>query len=160
MDHEFLKEMREYSWNYFIAFANARLTTFRFYLVFCTILIAGLAALLSTNEKWLAISLGLLLSFLSFIYWKIDIRHKILIKRAEQALEYLEKNFPLPEGEKQPHVLQLFYSEAEREKSYRRFPKYFSPKAYFSYSTSVNLVFGIFGLGGIIVAIVLFIHGC
>jgi hypothetical protein len=159
MDREFLKEMREYSWNYFIAFANARLSTFRFYLAFCTILIAGLAALLSTNEKWLAVSLGFLLSFLSFIYWKVDVRHKALIKRAEQALEFLEKQFPLPEEDKQPHVLQLFYSEAEREKSYRRFPKYFSPKAYFSYSTSVNLVFGIFGLGGIIVAFVLIIHG-
>lgn len=158
MDREFLKEMREYVWNYFIAYAQARLTTFRFYLVFCTILIAGLAAIVATSEKWLAISLGLLLSFLSFIYWKIDIRHKDLIKQAEQALEYLEKNFPLPEGEKPPHVLQLFYSEAEREKSYRRFPKYFSPKAYFSYSTSVNLVFSIFGLGGIILAIVLIIR--
>jgi hypothetical protein len=88
----------------------------------------------------------------------VDVRHKELIKQAEQALEYLEKKFPLPKGEKQPHVLQLFYSETEREKSYRRFPKYFSPKAHFSYSTSVNLVFGIFGLGGIILATVLLIR--
>src|SRR4030042_5307441 len=102
MDREFLKEMREYSWNYFIAFAEARLSTFRFYLIFCTILIAGLAALLSTNQKWLAISLSLLLSFLSFIYWKVDIRHKLLIKHAERALEFLEKQFPIPEGEQQP----------------------------------------------------------
>ncbi|MGD0856362.1 MAG: hypothetical protein ABSA18_11220 [Dehalococcoidia bacterium] len=138
-----------------VDFAEARLSTFRFYLIFCTILIAGLAALLSTNQKWLAISLSLLLSFLSFIYWKVDVRHKLLIKYAEQALEFLEKQFPIPEGEKQPHVLQLFYSETEREKAYRRFPKYFSPKAYFSYSTSVNLVFGIFGLGGIVVAVIL-----
>jgi len=159
MDREFLKEMREYSWNYFVAFANARLSTFRFYLIFCTILIAAIAALLSTNETWLAVSLCFLLSFLSFIYWKVDVRHKILIKHAEKALEFLEKEFPLPEGENRPHVLQLFYSEAEREKSYRRFPKYFSPKAYFSYSTSVNLVFEIFGLGGIIAATVLIIHG-
>ena len=154
-----MKEMREYSWNYFIAFAEARLSTFRFYLVFCTILIAGLAALLNANEKWLAISLGLLLSFLSFIYWKVDVRHKALIRRAEQALAYLERYFPLPEGEKQPHVLQLFYSEAAREQSYRRFPKYFSPWAYFSYSTSVSLVFGIFGLCGIALAIFLIIRG-
>lgn len=158
MDREFLKEMREYSWNYFIAFANARLSTFRFYLVFCTILIAGIAALLSTKEKWLTISLCLLLSLLSFIYWKVDTRHKILIKHAEKALEFIEKEFPLPQEEKQPHVLQLFYSEAEREKSYQRFPKYFSPKAYFSYSTSVNLVFAIFGLGGIVAAMVLVIQ--
>jgi Ca2+/Na+ antiporter len=158
MEKEFYKEMREYAWNYFIAFAEARLSTFRFYLVFCTILIAGLAALLSTDVNWLAIPLSFLLSFLSFIYWKVDVRHKELIKQAEQALEYLEKKFPLPKGEKQPHVLQLFYSETEREKSYRRFPKYFSPKAHFSYSTSVNLVFGIFGLGGIILATVLLIR--
>ncbi len=157
MDREFLKEMREYAWNYFIAYAEARLSTFRFYLVFCTILIAGLAAILGTREKWFAVSLALLLSFLSFIYWKVDVRHKELIKHAEQALEFLEKKIPFSEGEKQPHVLQLFYSEAERSKSYRRFPKYFSPNAYFSYSTSVNLVFGAFGLGGIIVAIALII---
>jgi hypothetical protein len=159
MDQVFLKEMREYTWNYFIAFANARLSTFRFYLIFCTIAVAGIAALLNTNETWLAISLCLILSFLSFIYWKVDIRHKSLIKHAEEALVFLEKEFPLPEIENQPHVLQLFYSEAEREKKYRRFPKYFSPKAHFSYSTSVNLVFGTFGLGGIIVATALIIHG-
>ncbi len=158
MNQEFLKEMREYVWNYFIAYAQARLATFRFYLVFCTILIAGLAVLLGTSEKWFAIALGFLLSFLSFIYWKIDVRHKELIKQAERALEYLEKNFPLPKEEKQPHVLQLFYSETEREKAYRRFPRYFSPKAYFSYSTSVNLVFGVLGLGGIIAAIVIIIQ--
>lgn len=159
MDREFQKEMRDYAWNYFIAFADARLSTFRFYLAFCTILIAGIAALLSANEKWLAVCLGLLLSFLSFIYWKVDVRHKALIKQAEHALEYLEQQFPLPKDEKQPHVLQLFYSEAIREKSYRRFPKYFSHKAYFSYSTSVNLVFGIFGIVGLLVALVLLIHG-
>jgi Ca2+/Na+ antiporter len=159
MNREFQKEMREYAWNYFIAFAEARLSTFRFYLVFCTILIAGLATLLTTNEKWLAVSLGFMLAFLSFIYWKVDIRHKALIKQAEHALEYLEKQFPLPKDEKRPHVLQLFHGEAEREKSYRRFPKYFSPRAYFSYSTTVNIVFGIFGVGGVIVAIVLIIHG-
>jgi hypothetical protein len=158
MNQESLKEMREYVWNYFVAFAQARLTTFRFYLIFCTILIAGLAAIISTTEKWFAIVLGFLLSFLSFIYWKIDIRHKKLIKNAEQALEYLEKNFPIPKEEKQPHVLQLFYSEANREKSYRRFPRFFSPTAFFSYSTSVNLVFGVFGLGGLVLAIVLILQ--
>jgi hypothetical protein len=155
MDKEFLKEAREYAWNYYIAFAQARLATFRFYLVFCTILIAGLAAILATDEKWLAIFLGFLLSFLSFIYWKVDIRHKELIDHAEQALVYLEKKFPIPEGEKQPHILQLFHSEEERGKTYRRFPKYFSPKAYFTYTASVKLVFGIFGLSGVIIAIVL-----
>lgn len=84
-------------------------------------------------------------------------RHKQLIKYAEEALEYLEKKIPLPTGEQEPHVLQLFYRETERSKSYRRFPKFFSPTAYFSYSTSVNLVFGIFGLCGLTLAIVILV---
>lgn len=68
MDREILKDSREYVWNYFIAFAEARLSTFRFYLIFCTILIAGCAAVLSTDERWLAIPLGFLLfSFHSYI---------------------------------------------------------------------------------------------
>ena len=159
MNSQFLKYMREYTWNYFIAFAEARLATFRFYLVFCTILMAGIVAVFGADEKWLAASLGLVLSFLSFVYWKIDVRHKELVKRAEHALEYLEKRFPLPEGEEQPHVLQLFHSEAERERSYRRFPRYFGPKAHFSYSTCVNLVFRVFGLGGIVVAVVSIVGG-
>jgi hypothetical protein len=157
MDREFLKEMREYAWNYFIAYAEARLSTFRFYLAFCTILIAGFAAILSTSEKWLAGALALLLSFLSFIYWKVDIRHKDLIDHAIEALEYLERKLPIPAGEKQPHVLQLYYSEAERSKDYKRFPKSFSPNAYFSYSTSVNIVFLVFGVGGMITAIALLV---
>ncbi|PKO03797.1 MAG: hypothetical protein CVU43_01200 [Chloroflexi bacterium HGW-Chloroflexi-5] len=157
MDNQSVKEMRDYSWNYFIAFADARLSTFRFYLAFCTILIAGIAAIIVTSEKWLAISLAFLLSFLSFIYWKVDIRHKDLIKHAERALEYLEKKFPIPQDETQPHILQLFFSEAERSKTYKRFPKKFSVNAYFSYSTCVNLVFLVFGIGGIIASIILIV---
>ncbi|HEX7608604.1 MAG TPA: hypothetical protein VF370_04715 [Candidatus Cryosericum sp.] len=155
MDREFLKEMREYAWSYYIANSEARLATFRFYLTFCTILVAGLAAMVGTSEKWPAFFLALLLSFLSYIYWKVDLRHKALIGNAEQALEFLERSLPLPEAGKQPHVLQLFWSEAERSKSYRRFPKHFSPNAHFGYSTCVHLVFGVFGLGGITIAIVL-----
>jgi len=90
-----------------------------------------------------------------FIYWKIDTRHKDLIKHAERALEFLETQSPPPESQEWSPVLRLFHSEAEREKNYKRFPRYFSPKAYFSYSTSVNLVFAVFGLGGIVLAIVL-----
>lgn len=157
MDAQTIKEMREYSWNYFIAFADARLSTFRFYLAFCTILIAGIAAIIVTSEKWLAISLSLLLSFLSFIYWKVDVRHKELIKHAEEALEYLEKKIEIPEGESQPHVIQLFLSESVRSKTYKRFPKTFRFDAYFSYSTCVNIVFLLFGLGGIILSFVLLV---
>lgn len=85
-DETFLKEMREHIWNHFTISAEARLATFRFYLAFCTILLTGLALVYDSKEKWLAVSLSLLLSFLSFIYWKVDIRHKALINHAECAL--------------------------------------------------------------------------
>jgi len=153
MDQEFLKDTREYIWNYFIAHAEARLATFRFYLAFCTILVAGLIAILGTNKTWLASPFALLISFLSFIYWKVDVRHKDLIKHAEEALEYLEMKLPIPEIEPQSQVLQLFHSEAVRSKSYQRFPKHFRLNAYFSYSTCVNIVFLVFGLVGIVLAI-------
>jgi hypothetical protein len=158
MDQRLLTETREYVWKYFIAFAEARLTTFRFYLAFCTILITGIAVVIGTPERWLGSYLALLLSFLSFIYWKVDIRHKDLVSHAERALEFLEKNLDLPEELKQPHVLQLFYSEAERSNTYRRFPHHFSPQAHFSYATCVNMVFVVFGFGGIITAILLAVN--
>lgn len=147
------ESMRRYVWGYFKAYAEARLSTFRFYLIFCTILMAGIATIIGTNNKFFIIFLAILLSFLSFIYWKVDIRHKDLIDHSIEALEYIEKKIPLPNNDEEASVLRLFNSEAERSKSYLRFPKHIGVHSYFTYSTCVNIVFLVLGISGIVILI-------
>ena len=150
------KEMREYAWQYFIAHAEARLTTFRFYLVFCTILAAGMITIVRyAPDARTGVPFGLLLSFFSFVYWKVDVRHKQIIKHAEAALEHLEEMFPVEDSDRGPHVLKLFLGEKHRSAALKRFPKQFSPRAHFSYSTCVNMVFLVFGASGIVATLTL-----
>jgi len=50
--------LRQYAWDYFLAHAQARLATFRFYLFYCSFIMAGLLAVLSKgNVLWIGAAL-------------------------------------------------------------------------------------------------------
>jgi len=140
---------REYAWQYFLAHAQARLTTFRFYLTFCSIIATGLIAIVSqTKHAEFAAILAFILAILSFVFWKIDLRHKGLIKHAEFALKWLENETGLPDIDGQPHPLKIFCREENITSQLTRFPKEVSYRAFFSYSMCVNIIFALFGFGG------------
>lgn len=145
---------RQYAWDYFIAHAQARLATFRFYLFYCSVIMAGMfTALTKGNILWLGAILSFLLSFMSWIYLKVDIRHKQMINRAQEALMEIASMMDLPDQNAEPNKLKLFTREKYITSKMPRFPKVLTAKAHCSYSMSVKMVFytfiGIGIIGGI-----------
>ncbi len=150
--------LRKQAWDYFHMHSGQRLTTFNFYIVISSVITTGLVATFQKDYQLprLGIALGLLLSFFSFIFWKVDSRNRQLIKGAEEALIFFEKASGFEDTNGVPHVAKIFLREGYGT-SQRRAGKSTLPwKKHYSYTTSLNLVFLAFALigllGGIIAA--------
>lgn len=151
MDPEIRKELRGYAWAYFDRHAEQRLKTFNFYLILCGASIAGLVSR-KPGDLPNYPSLLVLLSFVSFIFWKLDVRTRDLTKHSEEALKLLEDELPLPdESEGVPHRCKLFRREENESSKLKRFPK----STYFSYTTCFRFIFALFGFGGFVLGILL-----
>jgi len=99
-------------------------------------------------SRWLSL-LGFLLSFLSFVFWKLDCRTRNLIKNAEEALKALDAQHGLPRQGTVPHSLELFARDAHVSDSK---PKWPLTTGHFSYSRCFEWVFIAFGIGGLLSA--------
>jgi hypothetical protein len=91
MDEKLRKEYRDYAWNYFSLHADHRLRVFNFFVVFTTILVSTFATLVA--QKGLRREYALLpasLIFFSFLFLKLELRIKALVKNGEEALKYLD----------------------------------------------------------------------
>jgi uncharacterized membrane protein len=146
-----IKDQRQYVWNYFQLHASQRLITFNFYIVISTAIGAGYIVALRVNSiPVLAILLGFTISLLSFIFWKLDMRNKLLIKNAEEALRYLEALTCTPGDKNKSNVLKIFtYEEGQTNKM--KMTKSFWPwKNHYSYSKCFNIVFAVFGILGLL----------
>jgi len=147
-------DMRLYAWDYFQIHASQRLTTFNFYLIISTVI--GTGYFMSLKEGIISpigIILGLLLSFLSFIFWKLDVRNRQMIKNAEDALKYLERQLNLKKNDSEPHILQIFCYEEYQIKNSKQSKSFWPWRTYYSYSACFNLVFIIVGFLGFVGAI-------
>lgn len=91
MNEEF-NRASEHVWRYFELHAQQRMTVFNFYIAITGLLAAGIGFTLQQGEKYVILTclMGLFLSFISFIFWKLDQRVSMLIKSAELALHELE----------------------------------------------------------------------
>lgn len=144
--------MREYAWEYFLAHGQARLTTFRFYLAFCTILSAGIFAILANSQRpIMAAPLGFILAFLSFVYSHVDRRHKQLIANAQKALIDIETQWELQAPDRAVHSLCLFTLDSMKKAVLKE--RSILKRKTLTYSTCVRLVFGVFGIGGLFLGI-------
>ncbi len=153
MDKRIHSGIHDYAWKYFQIHADQRLKTFNFYLILSTLISGALTAIIkNASDILVGIPLALLLPFLSFIFWKLDLRNKQLIGHGERALKYIENEYGIEDESDQPHVLKIFNHEADATKKLKR------NTFFFTYSTCFNLVFLIFGVGGIVVALWLFTH--
>lgn len=149
MSPEELKNGQEYAWKYFNIHAEQRLKTFNFFVMLSSLISGATLTIAKDSTNFIyAAPMGYLLTFLSFIFWKLDLRNKELIKHGENALKRIES-----------HVIQNKYSEVElslflnEEKETQKKinnSKFLSPSNHFSYSKCFNWVFFIFGIGGFI----------
>lgn len=89
---DMVKFSLSHAWNYFQLHAQQRMTVFNFYLVITGLIAAGLGACISQGDKLAPMQgvLGIFLSFITFIFWKLDQRVSFLIKRAEDSIASLE----------------------------------------------------------------------
>ncbi len=148
-----ISDQHQYLWNYFQLHASQRLTTFKFYITISTIISTGYVATIGASViTILAILLGLILSLVSFIFWKLDSRNKQLIKNAEEALKYLESlpdfSNSIPTNKNVASVLKIFTYEEEQTNRMRKNKSFWPWRNVYSYSKCFNTVFAIFGILG------------
>ena len=100
---------REGAWKYFILHAEQRLKLFQFYITISTALLGGGFLIIRLGDaQWILIIFGLFSSFVSFIFWKLDIRTRNLVKLGEEALKTMDKSHEIPDLEDGPSPLKLF----------------------------------------------------
>ncbi len=82
----------DHAWRYFQLHAAQRMTVFNVFTLFAGLLIAGLSATIQKSEglALIGIALGLLLTLLAFVFWKLDQRACFLVKLAEDAIADVE----------------------------------------------------------------------
>ena len=148
--------LHQQAWNYFALHAQQRLTTVNFYLVVATALTAAAVASFGENFAFPCVRLaaGLLLSLLSFAFWRLDFRNRELIKAAEAALRALEASSrSIDYGTGEPPLEWLFTREhrqsAER-KGAAGWTRYVVPR---TYSHVFNVLFGSFLVAGFLIAV-------
>src|SRR5512139_3850842 len=121
MDPSFPTEkMLESNLKYFEIHAAQRLTVFNFYVAISGTMLAGMAAISQASPRFaLAGSiLGLLLSVISFVFYKLDFRTSFLVKHAEDVIKKIESSYL-------PNELSVFALEDSSTKSAQtnaRFP--------------------------------------
>ena len=130
---------RDYAWNYFAVHAQQRLQLFEFYITISTATLAGFFALLQVaSARRLVCLVGFALTFFSFIFWKLELRTRTLVKNAEEALRYLDEQHGFPDIEGVPHPLRMFSRD---DYFTSRAPKWPIATGHFSYSRSFKWVF-------------------
>lgn len=150
MEVEGRKDLREYAWNYFSLHADQRLRAFHFYVLLSAVIVGALLTVIKeAQDPRLGCPLAFGLAFLSFVFWKLDLRNKELVRHGEEALKSLETD-ALPTGETGAlHPLAIFLREETATQGRRRGLRAFLVGP-LSYSESFNLVFAVFGVSGLV----------
>ena len=146
------KTFRAQAWAYFSLHAAQRMQSFQFYITLVTALVGGAIVLMKSDgasHMWLALIYAIA-SLLSFVFWKLDCRTRLLIKNAEAALKYLDYQYNLSDVDGLPHPLRLFDKD-EVMAGHSSAGNIWNSEL--SYSKCFNLVFAIFGYGGAALAV-------
>jgi len=133
---------REHAWRYFDLHAGQRMTMFNYFTVLAGITLAGIGATLqaATSFSAIGIALGLLLSLLSFVFWKLDQRVAFLVKHAEMAHENAEAKLL-------PMSTRLFCTEpGAHSAACQTKPVH---RRYWTFGKSLRLMFGIMAAVGL-----------
>lgn len=126
-------EMRSHAWQYFALHAGQRISMFNFFLVLTGLLGAGLAACIQGDGIVRAAgpALGLFLTVVAFVFYKLDQRTSFFVKHAEAALSKLEAEFSVPEA-------RLFTQEVDATAARSLSPQF---RRMWTYSKSFKFVF-------------------
>lgn len=144
------EKVLEISWDYFKLLAQQRVTHFNLFIVFIGAISAAYVTQINMDLRGnvIALSLAIIQVFLCFIFHKIDIRNKFLIKHTEKIIKTIESDF-------EEDVPRVFITEEQLTKKQRLNDK---RKIYFlrqlSTSQLYNLFYIFFAVAGIIKIII------
>ena len=148
---ELEETFRKYAWDYFAVHAAQRMAAFQFFITLATAIVGAFIALIGAGgQKWMSV-LGMLLTMLAFVFYKLDCRTKELIKNAEAALSHLDTQHALPDVHLLPSPLRLI--DRDRVSCEMTERGGFLRKRY-SYSKCFSIIFCTFGVLGIAAAVV------
>ena len=128
--------------------------TFNFFIILAGLVSGGIVTLMRDNgNPWIVAPLGLALSILCLLFWRLDQRNHVLVRNGEAAVKFLDSQTGLATSDGTPHVLCIFerddFNRKEESRSLFR-------KGYFSYSQVIRYVYGLFACLGIFFAVVSF----
>src|SRR3972149_7333546 len=151
MNESQINEYRDYAWEYFSLHADHRLKAFNFFVAFATLLIGAFATLVEKSGlRQPYILLPLAFVFVSFVFWKLEERTRMLVKNGEDAIKYLDS---LVLGNDTEHYKSLALFTAD-DRLTSNLPKFPLLSGYFSYSRCFRWVYMTCGVIGFIGAIV------
>lgn len=112
---------RTYAWAYFSLHADQRMKTFNFFLIVASLISSGIITLIRDGGNFLIVTpLGLALSLLCLLFWRLDQRNRILIKNGEDAIKFLDSKHDLSTSDDTPHVLCIFERDDFNQKGKSR----------------------------------------
>ena len=151
MNESQINHYREYAWRYFSLHADHRLKAFNFFVAFATLLIGAFATLIEKSGiRQPYVLLPLALVFVSFVFWKLEERTRMLVKNGEEALKYIDLSV-LGNDSEEHKILALFSADDELTSKLPKFPLW---SGHFSYSRCFRWVYMTCGVIGFIGAIV------
>lgn len=110
MTPEELRDARAYAWGYFALHADQRMKLFNFFLILAGLILGAFPAVRSigADTKFAAL-LPLLLTLAAFTFWRLEERTRGLVKGGEDALRFLDEQWPVNPlwSDGAPHVLRL-----------------------------------------------------
>jgi len=144
------RDARDYAWAYFSSHVDQRMSLFNFFVALSAAAFAGLGYSLSVPSLApLACVLGILLTFISYIFAKLDRRAGSFLKLAEDALADLETSLPTTSA-------RLVTRERQRTEKLQRERGQLNPLYHLTYGGAFRSVFRV----AAIVGIVGFVLGC
>lgn len=144
------KSVQKMAWNYFQLLAQQRVTHFNLFIVFIGAISATFATQINRDLRGNIIALVLsgIEVFLCFIFHKIDLRNKFMIKHTEKVIIRIEECF-------EDNIPKLFKEEDEATADIRESDK---EKLWccrqLSTSQLYNLFYGVFFLIGVLALVV------
>jgi hypothetical protein len=134
------------------------LTVLNFYIAISSVIASVQFAILQSNQLSRAGAfLGLLLVFLSYIFWKWDKRTSDMIKVTEETLRYFETATGFKDEGGVPHVAKIIHRIEYMTDQKKRKRSILFWRNYYTYRTCMNLIFSSFALAGIIGVVLNFI---
>jgi hypothetical protein len=147
-------EIRNHIWNYFSLHAQQRISVFQYFVTIETALFGGafFAVQNSSTQGMRPLALvGVFITILAFVFWKIDQRTRELIKNAENALIEVEAYL----ASQRAFITTLpVASDPQRSGGLRWKPL---KSGRLSYSQAFGIIFFICGVSGLAMAVWLWI---